>query len=48
MVKDAAAPARKKKYVCPTLRSHGTLRSLTQGPGGSAKADGMSGMSMDS
>ena len=46
MVKDTAATARKKKYVRPTLRAHGTLRNLTQGPGGSQQADGMSGMSM--
>ena len=46
MVKDAAAPPRKKKYASPTLRTHGTIRSLTQGPGGSQMPDGMSGRSM--
>lgn len=47
MVKDAAAPPRKKKYARPTLRTHGALRNLTQGPGGSQRPDGRSGMSMD-
>jgi hypothetical protein len=41
-----AAAAPKKQYQRPTLRCHGSLRSLTQGASGGPNPDGQSGMGM--